>query len=542
MIRLHTPQEACQWLQEISLSAAGSKGIPLKGELRSDSRSVHAGDVFLAWPGKSHDPRAFVGDVLANGAVACLVHEELDPEVHEHPRLTWLDDPRVALYPNLKAQRGFLASAYYGEPSQSLKVSAVTGTNGKTTCTWWLTQALTQLGSHCAIAGTLGQGRLDASTHGIESMGSRSSGLTTMEAVELQAQMRRWVDQGVTHLNIEASSIGLQESRMDGTRIEVAIFTNFTQDHLDYHGDMANYWQAKTLLFEKLRPRASVINVDDPKGEELYRKLKSDGLEVWGYSRNPDASLHVELRAQNLKVREVNALDDSKGGHSTALSFEVVYQSKAHSFELPVLGDFNVSNLLAVLGALLSLGYDIEKALGACAALSPAPGRMQTLHLPEAPLVVIDYAHTPDAIEKALNALKRISLASEGQLWCVMGCGGERDEGKRPVMGALTESLADQVVLTSDNPRGEDPQSIIDQIKSGFKNPKLPLTHLDRRDAIHIAISKASKNDVVLIAGKGHESYQDIKGQRYSFSDAAVALEFLSERSRTSNQGALHVH
>jgi UDP-N-acetylmuramoyl-L-alanyl-D-glutamate--2,6-diaminopimelate ligase len=363
-----------------------------------------------------------------------------------------------------------------------------------------------------------------------------------MEAVELQAQMRHWVDQGVTHLNIEASSIGLKESRMDGTRIEVAIFTNFTQDHLDYHGDMADYWQAKMILFERLNPKASVVNVDDPKGQELYRKLKSDGLVVLGYSKNSDASSHVELRAQNLKVRELNALYDSKGEHSTALSFEVVYQSKAHSFELPVLGDFNVSNLLAVLGALLALGYDIKQALGACAALSPAPGRMQTLHVPEAPLVVIDYAHTPDGIEKALSSLKRISLAREGQLWCVMGCGGERDEGKRPVMGALTESLADQVVLTSDNPRGEDPQRIIDQIREGFKNPKLPQTHLDRRDAIHMAISQAAKNDVVLIAGKGHESYQDIKGHRHLFSDTAVALEFLSERSRTSNKGALHVH
>ena len=542
MKRLHSPQEACQWLKEKSLSV-GSKGREQKrGDLKSDSRALQAGDVFLAWPGHSHDARAYIGEVLAKGAVACLVHEAPEAEAVGNELQSWLEDPRVALYPNLKTDRGMLASAYYEDPSQSLKVSAVTGTNGKTTCAWWLTQALTQLGCNCAIAGTLGQGRLDPKTQLIQGMNEWSSCLTTMEAVELQAQMRHWLDQGVTHLNMEASSIGLKESRMDGTHIDVAMFTNFTQDHLDYHGNMEDYWLAKAMLFERLEPKACVINVDDPKGLELYQKLKANRRDVLGYSKSEDAQLGIELRAKNLKVmssRDPNAL--SLDQHSS-MAFEVIYQSRAYPFALNVLGDFNVSNFLAVVGALLSMGYGIDQALGACKQLSPAPGRMQAIRLPETPLVVIDYAHTPDAIEKALKSLKAVSLSQGGQLWCVMGCGGERDQSKRSAMGAAAEGLADQVVLTSDNPRREDPQVIIDQIRSGFTKPQQVKSDLDRRAAIELAVLQASNSDVVLIAGKGHENYQDINGARHAFSDAAVALEFLTERSQVSMRGGRHVH
>ena len=542
MKRLHTLQEACQWLKEKSLSADGMGGVRRTGDLKSDSRAVKAGDVFLAWPGQAHDARAFVEEVLAKGAVACLVHEDGECPGLDHGQTTWLDDPRVALYPNLKMQRGLLSSAYYEDPSRSLKVSAVTGTNGKTTCAWWLTQALTQLGCSCAIAGTLGQGRLDSKTKLIQSELEQSSSLTTMEAVELQAQMRQWLDEGVTHVNMEASSIGLKECRMDGTHIDVAMFTNFTQDHLDYHGSMVQYWLAKTMLFEDLKPRASVINVDDPKGLELYQKLKDKGLAVLGYSKSVDAPPRVELRALNLRVLALSGENAMHSSHQTALAFDVAYQSNVYPFVLNVLGEFNVSNFLAVLGSLLSLGHDINEGLGACAQLSPAPGRMQTLSLPHAPLVVIDYAHTPDAVEKALKSLKSAGLAGGGQLWCVMGCGGERDPSKRASMGAVADGLADQVVLTSDNPRREDPQVIIDQILGGFTNPSRVQVHLDRRVAIQVAIDHAAEKDVVLIAGKGHENYQEINGQRYAFSDSAVALEFLSERSKLSMQGASHVH
>lgn len=547
MKRLHTPLDVKQWLEEIStFSNEQRTGESTRGQLRTDSRQVQAGDVFMAYPGKSHDARQFVQTVLDQGARACLVQGDDDAVSSNAMWMSaWGKDPRVALYPHLKAERGLLASAYYECPSEHIKVSAITGTNGKTTCAWWLTQALAQLGCKSAMAGTLGQGvfKLASQTiEPVESLKAASSPLTTMEAVELQQHLRAWADHGVTHLCIEASSIGLQEGRMQGTHIEVAVFTNFTQDHLDYHLSMDAYWAAKEILFDRMRPRVSVINLDDERGRALYARHKESRKGVLGYSCDVKRHKDADLGARN--IRTVTGRQALIGDvfSKAALSFDVVYQGRSHAFVLGVLGDFNVSNFLAVLGSLLALGHPLEAAMNACAKLTPPPGRMQTLGLAHAPMVVIDYAHTPDAIEKALLSLKTLTHELGGQLWCVMGCGGDRDPSKRALMGAKVEALADRVMLTSDNPRNEDPVRIIAQIKEGFQKKLTPMVRVDRSEAIVQAIEEASINDVILIAGKGHESYQEIQGVRRAFSDQGVALEALKNKSQAASKGVAHVN
>jgi len=544
MLRLHTPLQAAQWLREKSVTVANeSSQAPTVGALQTDSRCVKKGDVFMAWPGQHHDARQYIERVLKQGAQGCLVHEDPSSQV-ANPEMNapWLRDPKVALYPNLKAERGPIASAYYEQPSSQLKVTAITGTNGKTTCAWWLSQALNRLGSTSAIAGTLGQGQFKLGDEHTASFDAHTSTLTTMEAVELQAWMRKWVNAGVTHLCMEASSIGLKEARMDGTCIEVGVFTNFTQDHLDYHNTMDEYWAAKEKLFFHLLPKASVINLDDNKGASLYKKLKAQGHAVLGYTTKQASHPNAELCAKNLRVLSQTLASHAFARGPSALYFDVVYQGISHPFELAVLGEFDVSNLLAVLGSLLALGYAIDEALNGCAQLRAAPGRMQTLSLDDSPLVVIDYAHTPDAIEKALLALQAVTLEHGGQLWCVMGCGGERDQSKRALMGAKAQSLAQHVVLTSDNPRHEDPLIIVAQIKQGLKDPLNAVVEIDRRQAILRAIQEASSKDVILIAGKGHENYQDILGVKHEFSDARVALESLRQRALRPSAGVAHVN
>ena len=329
---------------------------------------------------------------------------------------------------------------------------------------------------------------------------------------------------------------------MDGTCIEVGVFTNFTQDHLDYHITMDEYWAAKEKLFFHLLPKASVINLDDIKGESLYKKLKAQGHAVLGYTTKSQLHPHAELCAKNLRTLGQALTSQSSARGQLALYFDVVYQGIGHPFELEVLGEFNVSNLLAVMGSLLALGHGIEEALKGCRQLRAAPGRMQTVSLVDSPLVVIDYAHTPDAIEKALAALQAVSIELGGELWCVMGCGGDRDQSKRALMGAKAQSLAQHVILTSDNPRHEDPLSIVAQIKQGFKGQLNAVVEIDRRQAISLAIQEASSKDVILIAGKGHENYQDILGVKHEFSDVRVALESLGQRALRSSAGVAHVN
>jgi UDP-N-acetylmuramoyl-L-alanyl-D-glutamate--2,6-diaminopimelate ligase len=486
MHTLNTAADAAAWL-----TAQGCT------RLVSDSRRVQSGDGFLAWPGAATDARQFVQQALVQGACACLV------EPAGAQAWAWPSD-RVAALAGLKAHSGEVASMFLGQPSRALKVLAVTGTNGKTSSAWWMAQALSNLELStpiaCGLIGTLGIGM---PPH------VESTGLTTPDPVVLQNALAGFVAQGLGACALEASSIGLQEHRLAGTRIHTAVFTNLTQDHLDYHGSMAAYGLAKQALFEWPDLRAAVVNIDDAFGSELAHAVaaRPAGVDLWTVSVSGPA----RLRAL--------ALEHADAG----LRFVVAEGAEQVAVHTQLLGTYNVQNLLGVLGALRSLGVPLAAAAQACSRLSPVPGRLECLQAPGQPLVVVDYAHTPDALAKALEALRPLAQHRGGQLHCVFGCGGDRDATKRPLMGAVAGAHADAVMVTSDNPRSEPPDLIISQILLGLVGVAEVGVEPDRAQAIAQVVAQAAPADVVLLAGKGHEDYQEICGQRRPFSDLAQA-------------------
>lgn len=509
---LHTTAEALAWLRQ--------QGV---AELTVDSRKVGAmaaqGVGFIAWPGAARDGRSFVAQALADGARACLVEAD-------GAEAFGFDDARVAAVPGLKARSAEIAHGFYGEPSARLQVVAVTGTNGKTSTSWWTAQALAALGRGCGVIGTLGVGQPGGA-------GFTPTGLTTPDPVTLHATFRAFAEAGLQAAAIEASSIGIEELRLHATHIAVAQFTNFTQDHLDYHGSMAAYWQAKRALFDWPGLQAAVVNLDDPMGAGLCAHARSRGLAVWSYGVDTPARLQAQ------QVRH----------EAMGIAFTLVEHTDSGLAELsridlqaPVIGRFNVSNLLAVVGALRALGVPLADAAAACRALHAVPGRMDLVAVPHAlaatlPLAVVDYAHTPDALEKALQALRPVAEARGGRLWCVFGCGGNRDPIKRPLMGGIADQLADHVVLTSDNPRHEDPHAILAQVRAGVHGRARLAVVADRREAIAEALADAEPHDVVLIAGKGHEDYQEIAGVRTPFSDVEEARAALAQRANQAATG-----
>ena len=495
---LQSVHDAVAWLHE-----------RVTGTLQTDSRLVRAGDGFIAWPGAATDGRAHIGDALSRGAVACLVEQE---GADAFP----LDGLPVAALRGLKAATGPIAAEWFGYPSHRLDVLAVTGTNGKTSISWWISEALNTLSKNellaqggCALVGTLGIGVPPALT---------TTGLTTPDPVRLQRAFQQFTDAGRTACAIEASSIGLAEHRMVGTRIRVALFTNFTQDHLDYHPSMAAYWQAKSMLFDWPGLQAAVVNIDDPRGAELHATLADRQLDLWSVSTTGPA---------RLAARDISMGD---GG----LRFTVAEGVHTLVLQTRLIGNYNVSNLLGVLAGLRALGVPLEHALYACAQLSPVPGRMEQIQSRGQPLVAVDYAHTPDALEKALQALRPVAAERGGQLWCVFGCGGDRDAGKRPLMGAVAQQQADRVVVTSDNPRSEDPAAILHQILQGTIAGNTVRAEPDRAIAIAQTLIEAAPADVVLIAGKGHEDTQETAGVRVPFSDMAHAQSALLARGARS--------
>ncbi len=503
--QLLNPQEAAAWLR-----------THVTGALRTDSRQVRPGDGFLAWPGAAVDARTHVAAALAAGAGACLV-EQGGVEAFD------FSDPRVATYPGLKAASGPVADVWFGQPSQRLAVLAVTGTNGKTSSTWWLAQALSGLAlpapMPCAVVGTLGVGVPPALV---------STGLTTPDPVALQAAFATFVQQGLQACAIEASSIGIEEQRLAGTQIHTAVLTNVTQDHLDYHGDMAAYWRAKASLFAWPGLRAAVVNVDDPYGAELAERLVGGALDLWTLSIAPGAANRARLQAQDIRYE------------NQGVAFAVVEGQQQQALTTQLIGAFNVSNVLGVIAAMRTLGVALADAVQACAHLTPVPGRMECVSVFGQPLVAVDYAHTPDALAKALDALRPQAQARGGQLWCVFGCGGNRDNAKRPLMGAVAGAHADRVVVTSDNPRGEAADAIISQILLGLTGVVGVQVAPDRARAIAQTLAQAGPNDVVLLAGKGHEDYQEIAGERLPFSDIDQVRQALARlgQARLQEQAA----
>jgi UDP-N-acetylmuramyl-tripeptide synthetase len=330
----------------------------------------------------------------------------------------------------------------------------------------------------------------------------------------MQRHFRRFLDEGARACAIEASSIGIVERRLDGTRIRVAAFTNFTQDHLDYHGGMDAYWAAKEELFRWPDLQAAVVNVDDEKGELLEEQLQGGAPDLWTFSCVRDARLRAE---------KIGYTDEG-------LRFTVAEGGERHMLQTTLIGQYNVSNLLGVIGMMRALGVPLAAAVGACADLLPVPGRMERLNEPGKPLVAVDYAHTPDALDKGLQALRPLAGQRGGKLWCVFGCGGDRDHTKRPLMAAVAEKNADRVVVTSDNPRSERPEAIISQILLGLSHAQCVQVQADRARAIAETVATAAPQDVILLAGKGHEDYQEIAGVKYPFSDQAHAQKALEMR------------
>lgn len=496
-----TPDNAAQWLHS-----------RVTGALRTDSRQIQAGDGFVAWPGAATDARQHVAAAIAQGASACLV-EQAGVDAYG------FDDERVASYSRLKAGSGLIAAEYFGQASAELKVVAVTGTNGKTSVSWWLAQALSNMKLFpqmpCGLVGTLGVGRppQPSTLDGVPAVTAPlmlSTGMTTPDPVLLQHHFRQFVQDGLQACAIEASSIGIEERRLDGTRIHTAVFTNFTQDHLDYHGTMAAYWQAKAQLFAWPGLQAAVINIDDVQGAELAASLDAEKLALWTVSCVGPARLQAReicYDVQGLRFTLVESLQGEGAGE------------ECHLMQTRLIGTYNVANLLGVIGAMRSLGVPLAAAVDACVDLTPVPGRMECVGGVNQPLAAVDYAHTPDALGKALEALRPLALQRGGQLWCVFGCGGNRDASKRPLMGAMAGCHADQVVVTSDNPRDEKPEAIISQILLGLSGHQALTVLPDRAEAIAHALRLAAPEDVVLVAGKGHEDYQEVAGVRLPFSD-----------------------
>ncbi len=488
--RLSSPEAAARWLAE-----------RVRGGLRTDSRAVRPGDGFLAWPGRSSDGRRFVGEALAAGAEACVVEAE-------GAAVFGFDDARIAALPGLKTASGPIADIHFGHPSRQLTVVASTGTNGKTSTAWWTAQALTALGRRAAVIGTLGAGVPGDLT---------ATGLTTPDAFTLQAALRRFVDAGFVACALEASSIGLVEHRLDATKIDVALFTNFTRDHLDYHGSMSAYWAAKRRLFDWPGLRAAVINIDDEQGALLAGELAGGTLDVW------TVSMRRPARLQSGPLRYAG------GG----LAFELHEGGARAAVHSALVGDFNASNLLVVIGGLRALGVTLAQAATAAAVLTAVPGRLQRVAGRDLE-VVVDYAHTPDALDKVLQALRPLAAARGGRLWCVFGCGGNRDATKRPLMGAIAADRADHVVLTSDNPRDEPPDEILAQILAGIVGHDEVDVIADRREAIAYAVRGAALGDVVLLAGKGHETTQEVAGVKRAFSDVEEAARALGRREEAA--------
>jgi UDP-N-acetylmuramoyl-L-alanyl-D-glutamate--2,6-diaminopimelate ligase len=466
-------------------------GVPLV-DLTTDSRQVKHGSVFLAYPGSARDGRAFIADAIAKGAAAVL---------WERRGFEWnrrWDVPNLAV-DDLRGRASEIAGLVHGDPSEKLWMVGVTGTNGKTSVCQWVAQAMDGLGRRAAVLGTLGNGLV----------GERAEARnTTPDPVVLQRELADYLRRGAKVAAMEVSSHGLDQGRTAGIKFDVAVFTNLTRDHLDYHHTMEAYAEAKYRLFNARGVGRAVINVDDAWGRRFADRLRGSPVDVLGYGLEGG-----RLRAARISQTEAG------------LRFRVEGEWGEGEVAVPVLGAFNVANLLAVIGTLLAGGVEFAAALAAIGKLTPVPGRLERLGGGSHPLVVVDYAHTPDALEKALAALRPV-VAAGHRLLCVFGCGGERDPGKRPIMGEAARRLADHVIVTSDNPRGEDPQAIIAAVMAGIPEDGAEAI-VDRQVAIFTAIHNARPGDIVLVAGKGHETYQEIAGVRHPFRDAEVALAAL---------------
>ncbi|ADG16782.1 UDP-N-acetylmuramoyl-L-alanyl-D-glutamate--2,6-diaminopimelate ligase [Paraburkholderia atlantica] len=488
--------------------------------LHADTRSLAAGDAFFAYAVDGADNRAFIDAAIERGAAAVLVQ----PEGFTGK----LDASVTHAVPALNELAGTIASAWYRDPSDAMLAVGITGTNGKTSCSQWVAAALSARGTRCAIVGTLGTGFVGQLVH---------TGFTTPDAPQLQRSLAQLRDAGAQAVAMEVSSHALHQGRVNGTAFDIAVFTNLTQDHLDYHGTFEAYETAKARLFAWPELRAAVINRDDAAGRRLLASTRGHARTI-AYGIEGE---HGDADAKGAHQADAWLAASNVRATATGTAFHLSTSDWGNAdVEVQTLGLFNVSNLLAVLGVLLAADVPFGAALAELAKLEPVNGRMQRLGgrlQNDEPLVVIDYAHTPDALEKTLEALRPIATARGGELVCMFGCGGDRDATKRPLMGAIAERLADNVVVTSDNPRSEDPLSIIEQIAAGMQDASKARRVEDRASAILQAIRGAAREDVIVLAGKGHEATQEIMGKKRAFSDQDHARLALAARATQTRGG-----
>ncbi|MDD1782258.1 UDP-N-acetylmuramoyl-L-alanyl-D-glutamate--2,6-diaminopimelate ligase [Enterovibrio sp. ZSDZ35] len=467
--------------------------------LKLDNRHIQTGDVFVAIQGHALDARRFIPDAIAAGAAAVIADDgdtngKFGVEIH--------GNVPVIAFPHLKSTLSEISARYFQQPSQAMTVIGVTGTNGKTTISQLVAQWIDLLDGKAAVMGTTGNGFLASLEPALNTTGS---------AVDIQEQLARFHAAGASHVAMEVSSHGLVQDRVKAVAFDAAIFTNLSRDHLDYHGTMEAYAEAKLRLFTHYGTPVSVINADDSVGAEWLRSM-------------PEA-IAVSMSAADVASHQGRKLWLTHVDYATS-GVSIAFDSDwgTGQFTAPLVGEFNVMNLLLSLATLLGLGYDKEALIASASQLQAVIGRMEVFHHPDKPMMVVDYAHTPDALEKALLALRR---HCDSKLWCIFGCGGDRDSGKRPMMAEIAERLSDNAILTDDNPRSESPVTIVEDMLKGMAHPNDAIVLHDRAEACRYAFENASTNDVILVAGKGHEDYQVLASGTVHYSDRETVQALL---------------
>ncbi len=476
--------------------------------LVQDNRKARAGNLFIAHQGYNTHGLLYAQDAVAKGVSVVLWDGDLE---NRNEILDSISNKVLCIHcHDLKNKVGSIASRYYEQPSLSLNVIGVTGTDGKTSIAHFLAQCLDAYDVHCGVLGTLGNGFIND---------LHPTGLTTVDALLVQKTLFDIQQAGARHVVMEVSSHGLDQGRVNGVAFTTAVFSNMAQDHLDYHGTLDNYAAAKKRLFYTPGLGSAVINLDDEFGRKLAREVR-EHVCVWGYSLEKDISAYKDCADYFVNATEIKAFD--RGYH-----LSVSTPKGEGCFDIPLLGRFNVSNALAVLATLLVSQLSFEKAMSSLTAVHSVDGRVEIIAESEKPVVVVDYAHTEQGLSAVCQSMRE---HFEGDIWCVFGCGGDRDRSKRPLMAKVAEKYADRIIVTTDNPRHEEPQSIIDEVLTGFSSLKNVEVVLDRRQAIDIAITNAQPGDVVLLAGKGHETSQIVGDVHIAFDDRRVAREFLAAR------------
>ena len=485
--------------------------------LVQDNRKARSGNLFIAHQGYNTHGLLYAQDAVAKGVSVVLWDGDLE---NRSEILDSISNKVLCIHcEGLKYKVGPIASRYYEQPSLSLNTIGVTGTDGKTSIAHFLAQCLDAYDVHCGVLGTLGNGFIND---------LHPTGLTTVDALLVQKTLSDIQKAGAKHVVMEVSSHGLDQGRVNGVAFTTAVFSNMASDHLDYHGTLDNYAAAKRRLFYTPGLGAAVINLDDDYGLELAKEVR-DHVCVWGYSLKKDVSEYKGCADHFINAQEIKPFE--RGYH-----LSVSTPKGEACFDIPLLGRFNVSNALAVLATLLVSQFSLENAVNSLSAIRSVDGRGEIITEPDKPVVVVDYAHT----EQGLSAVCRsMHEHFEGDVWCVFGCGGDRDRSKRPLMAKVAEKYADRIIVTTDNPRHEDPQAIIDEVMAGFLSTDHVEAVLDRRQAIDIAITNAQPGDVVLLAGKGHETSQIVGDVHIAFDDRRVAREFLSARAPNDNSSGV---